>query len=593
MREVLDRLSAGMMWTLIAVVPAAAALAAPDIAPLPPSSSPSAIAASTVTSPAPAIDIDAGISDALHSLVGGQMERLMPRNAERAAATSYYKAHNFAPIWIKNGALTPRASMVISRLKNAAADGLDPADYPTPDFGGDATSLARDDIRLTRSVLDYARHLETGRIAPARVFSDIDYGVPAPDPAILLQDIMSSIDVNATFESFNPPAAGFHALKDKLAALRTAADAETMRDDRIPNGPTLHPGMRDPRVLALRTRLGLHVRSPNDTVYDMRVARAVAALQRHARLRPDGALDARTLAVINGPAVIPASKQIDIVTANMERWRWLPHDLGRNYVIVNIPDYSLRVVRDGREVWRTKIVAGRPQTPTPLLTASMDTVIVNPSWHVPQSIIQNEYLPRYASDPRIFERLGLEVKRSSDGHISVVQPPGAANALGRIKFNFPNRFQVYLHDTPDKRLFASDKRAFSHGCMRVEDPTKLGEIILSMAMPAPTPGAHDIVKLFGHEERTFTLTNRPMVHLTYQTAFVDESGKLQLRDDLYGFDARIHDILGSDERKVADLAPPRDPRRDLGSDKSNQEILGRVERREAQNPLQFFGHTLR
>jgi murein L,D-transpeptidase YcbB/YkuD len=351
--------------------------------------------------------------------------------------------------------------------------------------------------------------------------------------------------------------------------------------------------MRDPRVPAPRTKLGLRARNPNDTVYDMHVVRAVATLQRQARLRADSKLDARTLAVINGPIIIPASKQIDIVTANMERWRWLPHDLGRDYVIVNIPDYSLRVVRDGREVWHTRIVAGRPQTPTPLLTASMDTVIVNPSWHVPQSIIQNEYLPRYASDPRIFERLGLEVKRGPDGHISVVQPPGATNALGRIKFNFPNRFQVYLHDTPDKRLFASDKRAFSHGCMRVEDPTKFGEIILGMAMRGPTPAARDIVTLFGQKERTFTLTNRPMVHLTYQTAFVDEAGKLQLRDDLYGFDARIHDILNSGERKVADIAPPREPGRDLGSDESSREILRRVERREAQNPLRFFEHVSR
>ena len=137
----------------------------------------------------------------------------------------------------------------------------------------------------------------------------------------------------------------------------------------------------------------------------------------------------------------------------MERWRWLPRDLGKTYVMVNIPDYSLKVVRDGRQVWRTKIVAGKPQTPTPLLTASMDNVIVNPSWYVPQSIIQNELLPLYASDPNIFDRMGLEVKRGPDGHINVVQPPGAANALGRIKFNFPNKFQVYLHDTPEKRLF--------------------------------------------------------------------------------------------------------------------------------------------
>jgi murein L,D-transpeptidase YcbB/YkuD len=126
----------------------------------------------------------------------------------------------------------------------------------------------------------------------------------------------------------------------------------------------------------------------------------------------------------------------------MERWRWLPRDLGKTYVMVNIPDYSLKVVDNDKVVWRTKIVAGKPQTPTPLLTASMDNVLINPSWSVPQSIIQNEYLPLYASDPNSFDRLGLEVRRGPDGHINVVQPPGAANALGRIKFNFHNKFQV-------------------------------------------------------------------------------------------------------------------------------------------------------
>ena len=167
----------------------------------------------------------------------------------------------------------------------------------------------------------------------------------------------------------------------------------------------------------------------------------------------------------------------------------------------------------------------------------MDNVIVNPSWYVPQSIIQNELLPHYASDPNIFDRMGLEVKRGPDGNINVVQPPGAANALGRIKFNFPNKFQVYLHDTPEKRLFATDKRAFSHGCMRVEDPTKFGEVMLHLAMNGPTPNSQQLNAMFGQDERTFKLVNRPMVHLTYQTAYVDDGGKLVLRDDIYGFDA--------------------------------------------------------
>jgi L,D-transpeptidase YcbB len=250
------------------------------------------------------------------------------------------------------------------------------------------------------------------------------------------------------------------------------------------------------------------------------------------------------------------------------------------------------VVRDNGLVWRTKIVAGKPQTPTPLLSASMDTVLVNPSWYVPQSIIQNELLPHYASDPQIFDRMGLEVRRGPDGNINVVQPPGAANALGRIKFNFPNKFQVYLHDTPEKRLFASDKRAFSHGCMRVEDPTKFGEVILHLAMASPTPNSQQISAMFGHDEHTYKLMTRPMVHLTYQTAFVDD-GKLVLRDDVYGFDARVTAILHSDERRIADVAPPQDPKRDAATAKSNQDILRRVERREATNPFAFFERIFR
>jgi murein L,D-transpeptidase YcbB/YkuD len=539
---------------------------------------------------------DSEVADKLRSLATGrQIDRLMPRIAERSAAEAFYKSHNYAPIWIKDGALTSRAKAAIIRLKNAAADGLDPADYPVPAFGTltSADALAEGDVTLTNSVLDYARHLEIGRIAPTRVTTDIDYGNHTPDPAALLREITTSNDVNATFEDFNPPAAGFRALKEKLAALRSNASADPVPDDRIAAGPVLRPGMKDARVPKLREKLRLRSRNPSDPTYDRQLARAVAALQKHARLQANGNLDNRTLAVINGPAPMSASKQIDTIVANMERWRWLPRDLGKNYVMVNIPDYTLKVVQNHNVVWHTKIVAGKPQTPTPLLTAAMDNVIVNPSWYVPQSIIQNELLPLYDSDPNIFDRMGLEVRRGPDGNINVVQPPGAANSLGRIKFNFPNKFQVYLHDTPEKRLFSYDKRAFSHGCMRVEDPTKFGEIVLAMASTGPTPTSQQLYGLFGHDEKQFKLSSRPMVHLTYQTAYVDEAGKLVIRDDLYGFDSRIHTILNSDERRIADVAPPPDPKRDLATFKSNQEILRRVERREAQNPFVFFERLFR
>jgi murein L,D-transpeptidase YcbB/YkuD len=306
-------------------------------------------------------------------------------------------------------------------------------------------------------------------------------------------------------------------------------------------------------------------------------------------LRPTGVIDSETIAAINGPK--PANA-VETVLANMERWRWMPRELGAMYVMVNVPDYTLKVVRDDAIVWKTKIVAGKPTNQTPLLTAPMREIIINPSWYVPQSIIQNELLPAYASDPQIFQRMGLEVRRGSDGLINVVQPPGAANALGRIKFAFPNKFQVYLHDTPEKRLFNYEKRAFSHGCMRVQDPTKFGEVMLSLTMNGPTPNSQQIGAMVGAEEKTFNLVKLPMVHLTYQTAFVDESGKLKLDEDVYGLDARIHQILHSDERRIADIAPPPpEAKRDIETLRNNQQALRQIEQG-GMNPFSFFDRLM-
>jgi murein L,D-transpeptidase YcbB/YkuD len=481
--------------------------------------------------------IDAQIADKLRAIItSGQFDKRIDRTPEREAMAAFYAARNYAPLWTADGKLAARAKSVIAQFGNAAADGLDSADYPVPAFGA-ATgpeALADADLTLTYSALIYARHLATGRIAPGRVLVEVDYGDHAPAPADILKTLAEATDAGAALESFNPPHRGFVALKAKLAELRQIA---TRPEPVEPPAGKSHRGKR-------------------------------------AESAP-------------GPTLAKPA-QIELVLANMERWRWLPRDLGETYVMVNVPDYTLKVVHDHREEWHTKIVAGKPQTPTPLLSAQMDNVLVNPSWHVPQSIIKNEYLPRYGRDPNIFARMGLEVKRSHDGTLSVTQPPGAGNALGRIKFNFPNQFSVYLHDTPQKQLFAADKRAFSHGCMRVENPTKFGEVILHLAMNGPAPDAQGLSALFGRGERTFKLDDKPMVHLTYQTAFVDDAGKLELREDIYGFDERIRTILQSDERRIADLAPPRDTKRGEASAQANQDILRRVERGEVADAFAYF-----
>lgn len=591
------------------IAPPPAPIAAPVVTPVPATRE-----AETTSIDTSALDrimaaADGAVSDKLRSIISSkQLDRRVDHPADRKAMESFYASRNYAPLWIRDGQLTPQAKSAITRLKNASADGLDPADYPVPAFGSNPDASADSDLKLTQSVLTYARHLSMGRIAPTRVSVEVDYGTRAPDPEDILRRLASARDADALLETYNPSHPGFRALKAKLAELRAMSANASANENRIAAGTPIKPGAKDARIPQLRERLKteapadskvvvqergrqvVKLAKADELVYDKALFNAIKHVQANADIKPTGVIDNQTIAAINGPK---PSQMVDTVLANMERWRWLPRDLGRTYVMVNIPDYTLRVMKDGGMVWRTKIVAGKPQTPTPLLSAAMDNVVVNPSWYVPQSIIQNELLPLYANDPHIFDRMGLEVKKGPDGNINVVQPPGAANALGRIKFNFPNRFQVYLHDTPEKRLFAAEKRAFSHGCMRVENPTKFGEVMLAMALPSQAPNQAQLERLVGQDEKVFKMVTKPMVHLTYQTAYVDDGGKLIVRDDIYGFDQRIKSILTTDERRIADVAPPQDPKRDLATAKSNQEILRRVERREANNPLMFFERLFR
>jgi murein L,D-transpeptidase YcbB/YkuD len=306
-------------------------------------------------------------------------------------------------------------------------------------------------------------------------------------------------------------------------------------------------------VPALRARLAVEG-DVASTSYDKPLADAVAKFQKENALAANGQLNAATVEALNGPR---RDRDADIITINLERWRWMPRELGNVYVMVNIPDFSLRVIKDGGLYWNTRIVTGKPTQPTPIMSAEMKFITVNPTWNVPPSIIKNEYLPALAADPGAMDRIGLKVVHNPDGTVRIYQPPGDRNALGRIRFNFPNKFLVYQHDTPDKHLFAHDKRAYSHGCMRVQDPLKYGEVILSLAVPSEHYTAERLRKMFGGSEVNINFARTIPVHLTYQTAFVDDAGKLQIRDDVYGRDARMLAALKGSERKVADLPMDR------------------------------------
>ena len=295
----------------------------------------------------------------------------------------------------------------------------------------------------------------------------------------------------------------------------------------------------------LRAKLGV-TENPDDTKYDAKVAAAVRKFQEGADLKPTGVLDDKTVKAINSPK---RDRQIDTVIVNMERLRWLPRQLGapalgNAYVILNVPDFTLKVMQNGAPVWTTRVVTGKPGNhATPMLTETMKFITVNPTWNVPPSIIYNEYLPALQQDPTVLQRMGLKLERARDGSIHISQPPGEANALGRIRFNFPNKFLVYQHDTPDKHLFAKEERAFSHGCMRVQNPDQYGATLLNIVMPNEKYTPEKIRSMYGRSEIDIKFPTPVPVHITYQTAFVDEAGKLQLRKDVYGRDARMMPLL--------------------------------------------------
>ncbi len=505
---------------------------------------------------------DTQLAEKLREMASGKFDRILGGKKERAGIEAFYGARNFAPLWVSNGAWNVRAKQAIAYLAHVDADGLEPSDYVVPHInsGDDPQALAEAEMHFTQTVMTYAKHAMSGRVHWSRVAADILYEPVKVDPNDVLRKLADSPNVAAVLDSFEPQHPGYKALKAKLAEARASKGGAAPA--RLSHGIVLRyvkdkAGkeilMKDPRVPLLRERLGAEG-DRSDTTYDRALSGAVAKFQKAHGLSPSGQLTSATVDAINGPK---RDRDEDIIIANLERWRWMPHDLGKDHVIVNIPDYTLRLIHDGKLYWQTRVVVGQPRLPTPITSAEMKYITVNPTWNVPPSIIQNEYLPALQQDPNAMERIGLKVVHNPDGTIRIYQPPGDRNALGRIRFNFPNKFLVYQHDTPDKHLFAHAKRAYSHGCMRVQDPLKYGEMLLSIVRPGEGYTQDRLHKMFGGSEVNINFPTFLPVHLTYQTAFVDDEGKLQIRDDVYGRDARLLAILKGPERKVADVPVER------------------------------------
>ncbi len=472
----------------------------------------------------------------------------------------FYEQRAFSPAWIKDAKPRDQMEDLVEALQQVDRDGLDPELYSATliktkreeatkgfltDPGFDPKEAGRLDVWLTYLYLKHASDLANGISDLAS--ADKRWRI-APDTFDSLAHLREAIDNDRIADSLadlRPQHREYAALRDALAAHRKiAADGGWPV---VPETLRLKPGQSDPAVAAVATRLsvsGDYAGPAELTTYTDDLQKAVRQFQTRHGLAAAGLLGAETVAALN----VPVDARIRQIELNMERWRWLPQNLGERYVLVNIPEMRLRVYEGDRVPLSMAVVVGTPHTPTPIFNDQMRYVVLSPYWNVPDSIAQGETVPGMLKDPTYLTRNNMEIVDKSGKAIPVDdmdmdaldqyrfrQRPGKANSLGLVKFMFPNEYNVYLHDTPADSLFARAGRAFSHGCVRVENPMALAEYVLR-DQPKWTTDAINTAMHAGTETQV-QLTAPLPVYLGYWTAGVDNAGTLHFRADVYGIDA--------------------------------------------------------
>ncbi len=429
----------------------------------------------------------------------------------RAAIGAFYADRRFAPVWVDESGLTIAGRAVLTQLERAKDDGLNLSAFALPrHFEGRLSpiDLAEAETTIAEAVVAYAEQASGSRITPTRVSRLVTAQPSVVDPGVALAETASAPDPAQRLADFNPPQRGYRALREELRRLTDVRSGH---------------GQKQPAVDAL-----------DDPPLVDNDAEAPHSLLKTARGRLKGLVRNAAYAA---SVEVAESRRRAAILANMEMWRWEPRDMGERRIEVNVPDFTVAMLDGDLIVHSARVVVGKPDTPTPIFSNVMRYVLINPSWEVPDSIIRKEMLPRLASDPRYLARRGYEVK-TVGGRLVVRQPPGEDNALGRIAFMFPNEHAVYLHDTPSQSLFDSDMRALSHGCVRVEDPLRLAELVLGWP-------EERINAAIGGPERTVFLPRPVPIHIEYFTEFVDEYGELQERPDVYGLAQKVANILSS------------------------------------------------
>ena len=425
-------------------------------------------------------------------------------NADRAALATFYAGHAGPPLWIDKQGLNAQARKIAEEIRKAAVWGLDPEEFDLPAASASGNgALIDSELRMSLAILKYARHARGGRMDPKELSLDIDRAPPLEDPHVVLNTLKTSGAPDAYLRDLHPK-------HDQFEKLRVAYLAALEREK---HGLTIEPA---PAIDELEGK-----------------KKKKRKAKRKKRRKSTTKLSKRLL-------------------YNMEMWRWMPRDLGEKYVQANVPEYKVRVVKNHRIIHEERIVTGKVQNKTPIFSDQMETVVFHPFWGVPNSIKVKEILPSLVRGGNVLEKQNLKISyggrpvdpasvdwtRTDIRNFHVYQPPGSRNALGIVKFLFPNKHAVYMHDTPSKHLFKRKQRAYSHGCMRVRNPLKLAEVVLSADRGWNRSKIDSLVRA-GPKNNQIALNKAVPVHVTYFTVHINEAGKPVLFKDIYGHEKRI------------------------------------------------------
>ena len=526
------------------------------------------------------------------------------------ALTAYYGELIGPPLWVETTGLTPKGKALTEEFAKAGDWGFNASDFPVPHVGTSLTPEVAADAEIKTAVLalKYARYARGGRVNPMAISQLIDQTPPLREPKVVLAELAATDAPDAYLRGLNPKHEQFEllrqallkarggTLKEEAPAVPAAEPLDPALAIQIPPGRIIVPGGKDPQVALLRKRLKVPADdAANEAVYDAKLQDAVREFQRANGLRADGQIRNGTRNALNAagkprqaaaappPQPMGNDAKIERILINMERWRWLPEQLGKFYIWDNVPEALTRIIKDGKIIHTARIIVGQPTWPTPSFSADMKMVVFHPTWGVPEGIKARELAPLLRkSSGDFFGFFGggnsaeavlaaYQLRAYVNGRpvdansinwgsidmrsVSFQQPPGPKNPLGDVKFMFPNKHDIYMHDTPERDLFPKSFRALSHGCMRVQDPGRFAEIILAEDKGWP---AEKTRSMFGAGSQDVQLDTHFPVHVTYMTARVTEDGKLETYGDVYGLDSRVAAALTGKAMRFEQPAYPQD-----------------------------------